>query len=95
MEKYEIRYNYLQLIASIWFDLLESITQRNMDLDFENNDTELHQTLSKHTLVGELVGVKCFQQILNYPSKSLIFSSLISNENQNETCCPPEKCVEF
>lgn len=95
MDKHEIRYNYLHLIASIWFDLFETIHNQNKDLNFENNDTELHKILSNHTLVGELVGIESFQQILNYPSKSLIFSSLIDNENSSESCLPYEKCVEF
>lgn len=92
MEKHEIRYNYCHLIAVHWFRILEDIKEKESEIDFEN---ELTKTLADCTLVGELVGVDSIQQILSYPSESLIFSSLIKNSVSNESSMPPEKWIEF
>lgn len=85
MKKHEIRYNYCHLIARNWFKILDTLRERDPGLDFEDEKNELYLALENTTLVGELIGVDCIQQILNYPSESLIFSSLIDNSNSSET----------
>ena len=86
MEKHEVRFNYCHLIASEWFKITDQISQTD-----SLTLSDLQADLKDCTLVGELVGSENFQQILNYPKCSLIFSSLIANSNPGETCLPPEK----
>ena len=93
--KNEIRYNYCLHIGEAWLKILERIREENPDEDLDGYTSELYKVLDKCTLVGELVGIDSIQQILKYPSKSLIFSSLIENDKADETWMPPEKLMDF
>ena len=95
MDKHEIRYNYWNQIACAWIQIVESLESTNEEIKNDKEDSSFYQQLSTCTLIGEYVGVQSFQQILYYPSDTLIFSSLIYNNNFQETWMLPEKSVEF
>lgn len=95
MSKFEIRYNYCHLIANAWFDLLDRLAEKHNELKSDPEKSGFYEVLSKWTMVGEFVGMESFQQILKYPSKSLIFSAIIENDKVNETCMLPEKWADF
>lgn len=109
MKKHEIRYNYCHFIANAWFDTLDKIFDFSSNSASLNEDSEakeeseedterknnFYSTLEKWTLVGELVGIDITQQILSYPSQSLIFSSLIANDNASDTWMLPEQWADF
>lgn len=92
MKKHEIRYNYCIHIAKSWFRILEDLKEIETEEDLQN---EMFLALENCTLVGELVGIDSIQQILSYPSESLIFSSMIDNTKPGETWMPPEKWINF
>ena len=92
MDKTEIRYNYVHLIASVWFDMLDKLSTND---EYNNPERPFHSWLSTRTLVGELVGVSRIQQIMKYPRASIIFSSSIDNGDSNVTCMLPEICSKF
>ena len=90
MDKNEIRYNYVHLIANVWFDILDNLAAKP---DFDTQKSEFLAWLSDKTLVGELVGV--VKQIMHYPYTGLVFSSAICNDDAHSTCMLPEACFQF
>lgn len=95
MEKHEIRYNYCHLIAKVWFELLDKLYDENNDLKENGINSEFHKHLSDCTLLGELIGIEGYSQIVNYPEQCILFTSLINNTNVNETCMLPEIFTRF
>lgn len=95
MDKHEIRYNYWIQIASAWLKIIEHLDNTNEEIKTQKDDSSFHKQLSTWTLIGEFVGVQSLQQILNYSSETLIFSSMIDNNNAQDTWMLPEKSIEF
>ncbi|KRX03494.1 hypothetical protein PPERSA_02873 [Pseudocohnilembus persalinus] len=80
------RYQYAQLIAETWFNILNKIGRKQAE--------QLKEYLDNMTLVGEYVGNQNHQHLVKYEQINLNFFALIDNET-DLVCLPPLDIIKI
>jgi len=76
------RFYYAKLIGKTWFNILEKIARKGVDI------AALKGLLKKHSIIGEYVGNPDCEHLVQYREVDILFFAIVNNQSEEE-CLPP------